>query len=203
MTTTNRIFKIADELDAAGQSPTLAAVRKLLGGGSYTTISQAMNEWRAKKATKETPVREAAPQAITELLEQVGMEVWGQALQLANGRLVSEREALDTARQDLEAQRQEAAELADQVSHELETARQEVLALRKQLDAEKKAHQVLNETLRERERDLAVAHARTEEIHTRANQLHEQLTQTNTQYTALIQTLADSKVIGVTTENGI
>ena len=193
MTTTNRIFKIADELDAAGQSPTLAAVRKLLGGGSYTTISQAMNEWRAKKATKETPVREAAPQAITELLEQVGMEVWGQALQLANGRLVSEREALDTARQDLEAQRQEAADLADQVSHELETARQEVLALRKQLDAEKKAQEFLKEALRERERDLAVANVRIEEIQIRANQLNEQLLKTTKEYNDLVQNLANSK----------
>ena len=193
MTTTNRIFKIADELDATGQSPTLAAVRKLLGGGSYTTISQAMNEWRAKKATKETPVREAAPQAITELLEQVGMEVWGQALQLANGRLVSEREALDTARQDLEAQRQEAADLADQVSHELETARQEVLALRKQLDAEKKAQEFLKEALRERERDLAVANVRIEEIQIRANQLNEQLLKTTKEYNDLVQNLANSK----------
>ena len=193
MTTTNRIFKIADELDATGQSPTLAAVRKLLGGGSYTTISQAMNEWRAKKATKETPVREAAPQTITELLEHVGMEVWGKALQLANGRLVSEREALDTARQDLEAQRQEAADLADQVSHELETARQEVLALRKQLDAEKKAQEFLKEALRERERDLAVANVRIEEIQIRANQLNEQLLKTTKEYNDLVQNLANSK----------
>ena len=39
--TTARIFEIADELDAAGQNPTLASVRKALGGGSFTTISQA------------------------------------------------------------------------------------------------------------------------------------------------------------------
>jgi hypothetical protein len=43
------IFKAADTLDAAGQSPTLAAVRKALGGGSFTTISEPLNEWKAKR----------------------------------------------------------------------------------------------------------------------------------------------------------
>ena len=41
--TREQIFAVADELDAAGQKPTLAAVRKALGGGSFTTISEAMN----------------------------------------------------------------------------------------------------------------------------------------------------------------
>jgi chromosome segregation ATPase len=191
MTTIARIFEIADELDATGQNPTLATVRKMLGGGSYTTISQAMNEWRTKKAAKETPIREAAPQAITELLEQLGMEVWGQALQLANGRLSTEREALEKTRQEIEAQRQEAAELADQVSSELETARQEATLLREQWQAEQITTRTLGETLRERERDLAVAQARTEEINTRATQLHEQLTQATAQNADLVRTITE------------
>lgn len=189
--TTARIFEIADELDAAGQNPTLAGVRKALGGGSYTTISQAMNEWRAKKAAKETPIREAAPQAITELLEQFGMEVWAQALQLANGRLSAEREALEKARQEIEAQRQEAAELADQVSAELEAARQEVSSLREQLQEAQATARTVGDTLRERERDLAVAEARTEEISTRASQLHEQLAAATTQNADLVRTIAE------------
>lgn len=192
--TTARIFEIADELDAAGQNPTLATVRKALGGGSYTTISQAMNEWRAKKASKETPIREAAPQAIAELLEHVGMEVWAQALQLANGRLAAEREALEKARQEIEAQRQEAAELADQVSAELEAARQEASSLRGQLEAEKSAARSVGDTLRERERDLAVAQARTEEINTRATQLHEQLAAATAQNADLVKALSEVNI---------
>ena len=34
-----QIFAVADELDAAGQNPTLANVRKQLGSGSFTTSS--------------------------------------------------------------------------------------------------------------------------------------------------------------------
>ena len=190
-TAASRIFEIADELDAAGHNPTLASVRKALGGGSYTTISQAMNEWRAKKAAKETPIREAAPQAITEFLDQLGMEIWAQALQLANGRLSAEREALEKARQEIEAQRQEAAELADLVSSELETARQEASSLREQLNVAQASILAVGDTLRERERDLAVAQARTEEISTRATQLNDQLAVATAQNSALVRSIAE------------
>ena len=40
------IWRCADELDAEGIRPTLAAVRKKLGSGSFTTISDAMAEWK-------------------------------------------------------------------------------------------------------------------------------------------------------------
>ena len=152
--TTARIFEIADELDAAGQNPTLASVRKALGGGSFTTISQAMAEWRARKAAKETPVREAAPQAITELLGQLGTDIWTQALQICNGRLSAEREALEKDRQEIEGQRQEAADLADQVSGELEAAKQEATVLRQQLDVAQSTVKGLGDQLRDRERDF-------------------------------------------------
>jgi hypothetical protein len=46
MPTTTEIHAIADRLAATGQRPTLAAVRKELGGGSFTTISEAMKDWR-------------------------------------------------------------------------------------------------------------------------------------------------------------
>ena len=187
--TTTRIFEIADELDAAGHNPTLASVRKALGGGSYTTISQAMAEWRARKAAKETPVQEAAPQAITELLEQLGTDIWTQALQICNGRLSAEREALEKDRQEIEAQRQEAADLADQLSSELEAARQEATALRQQLDVAQSTVKGLGDQLREREQALAVAHVRTDEIRHRATQLTEQLNAATAQNSQLLKTL--------------
>lgn len=191
--TTTRIFEIADELDAAGHNPTLASVRKALGGGSYTTISEAMTEWRAKKAAKETPVREAVPQSINELLEQFGAELWAQALQLSIGRLTAEREALEKDRQAIEAQRQEAADLADQLSSELEAARQEATVLRQQLEVAQSTVKGLGDQLREREQALAVAHARTDEIRNRATQLTEQLNAATAQNTQLLQTLTGTQ----------
>ena len=40
--TTQQIHAIADQLHEQGIKPTLAEVRKALGGGSFTTISEAM-----------------------------------------------------------------------------------------------------------------------------------------------------------------
>jgi hypothetical protein len=37
--TRDQVFEAADQIVAAGGNPTLAEVRKHLGGGSYTTIS--------------------------------------------------------------------------------------------------------------------------------------------------------------------
>ena len=44
--TVAQIHQAADELDAEGIRPTLAAVRKRVGSGSFTTISEAMTSWR-------------------------------------------------------------------------------------------------------------------------------------------------------------
>jgi TolA-binding protein len=59
---TERIHAVADQLASEGLKPTLAAVRSRLGGGSFTTISKAMQEWRVLNAIKteglESPSRD-------------------------------------------------------------------------------------------------------------------------------------------------
>jgi chromosome segregation ATPase len=127
--TAEQIWAAADALDAAGQSPTLAAVRKAVGGGSFTTISEAMAQWRTRKADKSTPLREPAPPLVMERLAEVGADIWAAALDLANARLSSEREALEVARAELEASRLEAAQLADQLTVEVEDAKSSLEAL--------------------------------------------------------------------------
>ncbi len=133
--TLEQIWSAADALDAAGQSPTLAAVRKAVGGGSFTTISEAMAQWRARQTDKSMPLREPAPPLVMERLQEVGADIWAAALDLANARLNSEREALEVARAELEASRQEAAELADQLTADLEDAKGQIEALRAAEDA--------------------------------------------------------------------
>lgn len=120
------VHATADTILASGQQPTLAAVRAALGGGSFTTISEAMKSWKAARQAAATPMREVAPAAVTERLEALAGDIWGIALGMANDRLAKERETLDAARKEIEAQRQEAAELADQMSAELETARTQI-----------------------------------------------------------------------------
>jgi hypothetical protein len=52
------------------------------------TITEAMIEWKARKAVKESTIhREPLPQDAAEQLTELGTEIWGMALDLANSRL--------------------------------------------------------------------------------------------------------------------
>ena len=117
--TKEQIFSAADDLAAAGQKPTLEAIRQITGG-SYTTISPALNEWKARQATAAAPLREPAPQAVADRLAELGSDLWTIALDLANARLAAEREGLEKARAELEADRAEATELADRLAAQVD-----------------------------------------------------------------------------------
>ena len=188
--TKDDVFKVADALDAAGQSPTLAAVRKALGGGSFTTISQPLNEWKARKTAKDVVHREIPPAAISDQLQDMGLEIWSQALLLANGRMDSERQSLVEARAQIEAASKEAAELADQVSLELEEARQRVAELTSENQAMQSVIEQLKGELVSCSGRAAHAEARADEITHRVEDLNTQLARVNTQNSDLIQALA-------------
>ena len=188
--TKDDVFKVADALDAAGQSPTLAAVRKALGGGSFTTISQPLNEWKARKTAKDVVHREIPPAAISDQLQDMGLEIWSQALLLANGRMAAERQSLVEARAEIEAASKEAAEMADQMSLELEEARSSVAALTEQQSAMQGVIAQLREELAKVSQRAAQAEARADEITYRVEDLNTQLARVNTQNSDLIQALA-------------
>ena len=172
--TPEQIWAAADAIDAAGQKPTLAAVRKAVGGGSYTTISETMAQWRAHKAESAEPLREPAPPQVLERLQETGAEIWSAALEVATQRLSAEREALNAAHAELENSRQEAAQLADQLATDLDeckirfAAMQEVEAsLRKQLDelkqslsAESASNTILTRDIEQLRNAAELAHQR-------------------------------------------
>jgi hypothetical protein len=184
------IFDAADALDAGGQRPTLAALRKAVGGGSFTTISEAMKEWWAGRALREAPVREPAPAVVGERLSEVAGEIWALALQVANERLAGEREAFDAARVQAEQEKVEAVELADAVSAELELLQGKVSALEEaERTAREKAAALREQLAASRER-AATAEARAEEIGKRADDLNAELARVNGQNAELVSALA-------------
>jgi len=190
MNTKDRIFQIADELNANGQNPTLAVVRKALGGGSFTTISEAMNEWKARKAAKERTRPEPAPQSVADRLADLGAELWTLALETANGRLAADREALDAAKLQLEAEAAEAAELADQVSAELEASRAKVAELERLLQESRNVGAGLRQEVIEIQARATTAETRAEELGKRVDDLNGELARVNGMNGELVKTLA-------------
>lgn len=161
------IYAVADKIAESGQQPTLAAVRAALGGGSYTTISEAMKHWKAERQAATAPIREAAPAAVLERMGDLAADIWGVAIGMANDRLASERQALDMTRQELENAQQEAAELADQMAAELEAMRaqieQQAEAL-KAAEAQAKQLAVAEEAARTAQAALAEAQKRADSL---------------------------------------
>lgn len=103
--------------------PTLSAVRKALGAGSYTTIQEAMLSWRTAR-TAATATREMAPQNVLDKANLFASELWALATGRAHEKLAVDREAFEQERVQLEAARKEAMETADSLALELEQTRQ-------------------------------------------------------------------------------
>lgn len=127
----------AETLVAQEQKPTLANIRTVLGGGSFTTISPLLKQWRdshiAEVAT--APIADPAPPEISSRVDALASEIWQAAMSLANSRLAAERDALEQSRIAIEADREETVELANQISNDLEAVTAERDALQQALDA--------------------------------------------------------------------
>ncbi|WCI07377.1 DNA-binding protein (plasmid) [Xanthomonas hortorum pv. pelargonii] len=124
--TKDQIWTVADQLDSDGVKPTLNAVRKKLGGGSFTTIQDAMAEWRKRKLEKGLPVVEPLPPPVAEAVGVLAGEIWTVARTAAERALAGEREKLAAEFTALQEQAREAIELADQLNEEVEQLRQAV-----------------------------------------------------------------------------
>jgi len=106
--TTQQIHATADQLHEQDIKPTLAEVRKALGGGSFTTISEAMKSWRQDNQQEEQLRQVELPSGIAERLQTLGADMWQTAIDIANDRLVREREALENIKTKLQAETDEA-----------------------------------------------------------------------------------------------
>ena len=188
--TRDQIFAIADQLDSEGNNPTLAKVRKQLGVGSYTTISEVMAEWKARKAARSAQTqREPLPQQLVERLGDFSGDLWQLALELATSRYSAEREAQDVIRDEQEVEKREAVELADHLSAEVERLQER----ERLLDATVTNLQEEREILRSQHLAIAEravkAEARAEEIEKRATDLNAELARVNTQNASLVAAL--------------
>ena len=165
--TKEQIWAAADELQRIGQSPTLAAVREMLGEtGSFSTIAPAMADWRALQ-TKTAGAKMPIPEAFSARMRQQTEHVWADALGVADELVASERDALRAARKELETERAEMATLLDRATAQIAAAmqRQQELELKNDelsaLNASSKV-EIAGACARLDEREQALAFERTE-----------------------------------------
>ena len=159
--TTQQIHSIADQLHEQGIKPTLAEVRKALGGGSFTTISEAMKSWRQDNQQEEQLRQVELPSSIAERLQTLGADVWQTAVDIANDRLVKDREALESikakAQEAVKTLESEQADLLEQLDEVTATAEATAITAA-QVTAER---DVLTQTLSDTQHQLELERAKT------------------------------------------
>ena len=124
--TTESIHAMADKLIAEGKRPTLALLRQELGGGSYTTISEAMKLWREEKARNAITPIAPMPEDVITTINDAAQQIWQTAMTVAENKLQSERDALKEARLEMEIVQNEAIEMADQLDREVSQLKQKL-----------------------------------------------------------------------------
>jgi chromosome segregation ATPase len=167
------IHAAADRIAESGEKPTLARVRRELGGGSFTTISEAMQSWRAQQSEEHALGEVVVPDTLNERIEQLKAAMWQTAIAEAERRLSAEREALHEAQEQATAQVVEAQEAVTTLEFEAEERDRELNQLRNQLlDAEAVAKEAISakqQAEQQRESDAARLGERIDGLESRLN----------------------------------
>lgn len=129
------IWTAAEQLQDRGEQPTLAAVRKELGAGSFTTISEALKAWKAKRKEADQAKIIPPPEALLVSGRAIVNQIWEQAQASAQEQLEAERRLILEAQTRFEREQRELTALADDLSAELETIRAELERTRKEAQA--------------------------------------------------------------------
>lgn len=153
--TPEMVFEAADALVAAGETPKVIAIREYLGKGSYSTINKAMQEWRAAQKAPAAPQKEQAPQALTDLLNALGADIWKVAGDLAAAAVKAEREEIEALRLEMDEQQHETALFADKLASDLELMTAKFEEKRGVLEVERNSHEATRRLL-EAEQDEVI-----------------------------------------------
>ena len=135
--TREQIIETANQLQAQGIKPTQTNVREALGGGSFTTIAEALREWRADQDQTAQLQQVVIPSDITDRTNILIAQVWETAQTLANDRLIKEREALEHKEALINAE-------IDESNKIIETLENEQAELTAQLDTLTNDNSLLN-----------------------------------------------------------
>ena len=153
--TEQKIHETADSIASNGDKPTLARVRAEIGGGSYTTISEAMKNWRAEKSASSAPVPVVIPESVSFEITRSGAAVWEAAQNAANAQLDSERAMLADVRVEMESAQKEAVGLADQMETEIENLKTALDDKVSELDKALSSLEKAQRGIEDRERNIA------------------------------------------------
>lgn len=180
--TRDDIWAVADRLDAEGKAPTLAAVRKALGSGSFTTISEAMREWRQRRKEKTDKAQEAGPVPpdLDEAVHRFAQEVWAKATEIAKAEVLRLTRDYTEARKEWDRERQELEAVAEDLSTALEECQAKADEAGAELADLARRHADTEALVLKLKEQVRENEARIEELRKENERLHELLRQVMT-----------------------
>ena len=123
------IINVANELSSKGEKVTQVTVREVLGSGSFTTIAEALKEWRA---TQEEPVeasRAELPQELESKIQTLGIALWESAQDLSNKQVAEERQLLKQLKTELLVDVEQSKEAILVMEREEEVYKEKIISL--------------------------------------------------------------------------
>ena len=114
------VFNAANDMQGAGKRPTILGIYKLLGRGSYTTISNYLKQWEQESPAIEIVEDLELPEVIANDAELFIGKIWSLAKNHADTSVQAERDALRMREQELSAEAQQAVDIANEHSERVE-----------------------------------------------------------------------------------
>jgi chromosome segregation ATPase len=164
--TKEQVFEASSAIAREGQTPTVVLVRTRLGGGSPNNITKWLNEWKESNEIRKVESLPPLPEGVESAMRQV----WGAAWKDAQAQLEGEREALNTARKDIEQERNQMLAEIERLDGDLDQARDEIRAGAEALEQERREHDRTKGEVREA---IAVATERSHRIQAQESELRE------------------------------
>lgn len=159
-------YEAADAMLANGIKPTMDGVRQKIGG-SYSTLSKIMTEWKRDKA-QEKVVQEAPPEAILSLVGRMASELWTTANAEAQLALAALRETATAENTELKTELTGIIRTADALQ-------EKVIGLEGTIADLKSALEGASSALQESQAQLQISQAQLVQKDLRLNEMKQEL----------------------------
>lgn len=208
LVTREDVFNAANDLVAAGKTPSIINVYTLIQKGSNTTIKNYLDQWREETAFNiETPVELELPDLVAQDADLFIRKLWRIASERAEEMVQAERTALHQREIELDQETQQMIDMANEHQERIELLEGQLAeANQKQAQADEQIHQLekrlsgaessrdrADADLAKKSNELAEVAAKLEEKGTALARAEERAEQTDQEIAALRQKMAQTQ----------